>query len=216
MPRKKIIPPRAVSVLELFLFLGGLPLLPLIWTNRAFRLALLLGSCVYVLLRLYGRIDWRHTGGAPPVGWWRVPLLRGALVAVCILAYVLLVEPENLFSLPRERPVLWLLIVFAYPLLSVIPQELIYRVYLFKAHADLWTNPWRPIAASALFFSWMHIVFAGGFAMATTAIGGLLLADTYARARAKPGALWIVSLEHSLYGLAMFTVGLGRYFFMPR
>jgi len=205
-----------LSALELFLFLGGAPLLPLIWTNRAFRLALLLGSCAYAVWRLAGRIDWRHTGGVPPAGWWRTPVLRGVLVMLCVLAYVLMLEPEHLLALPRERPGLWLLIVFAYPLLSVIPQELIYRVYLFEAHPGLWSNPRLAIAASALFFSWMHIVFAGGFAMATTAIGGLLLADTYARARAKPGALWVVALEHSLYGLAMFTAGLGRYFFVPR
>jgi membrane protease YdiL (CAAX protease family) len=92
---------------------------------------------------------------------------------------------------------------------------LIYRVYLFEA-TGLWAKPKLAIAASALFFGWVHIVFAGWFAIATTAIGGLLLARTYINTRTKPGSLWIITLEHSLYGLAMFTVGLGRHFFIPR
>jgi len=213
---KTPIPPRAASALELFLFLGGLPLLAVIWPDYTFRRVLLLTACAYVALRLYGRVDWRHVGGLPSAGWWRAPALRGALVAVCILAYVLIVEPDRLFALPRERPGVWLAIMFAYPIFSVIPQELIYRVYLFETHAGLWIKPRLAIIASALLFGWMHIVFVGWFAVATTTIGGFLLADTYARTRAKPGALWIVALEHSLYGLAMFTMGLGKYFFMPR
>jgi len=216
MPRKISFLLRAASVLELFLFLGGVPLLALLQPDFSFRRALLLVSCVYVTLRLCMHVDWRHICGAPPAGWWHAPVLRGMLVAVCILAYVLIVEPEHLFALPKKRPGLWLIIVFAYPLLSVIPQELIYRVYVFETHARLWTKPWLAIVVSALFFGWMHIVFIGWLAVITTAIGGLLLGNTYARARAKHGVLWIVTLEHSLYGLAMFTMGLGKYFYMPR
>jgi len=217
MVKKAPVTSRTASALELLLFLGGVPLLALMEPGYATRRILLVVSCVYALWRLYGRVDWRYLGGMPPSGWWRVPLARGVLVAGCALIYVWVVEPDSLFSLIRERPMLWLLIVFAYPLLSVLPQELIFRVYLFEVHAGAWSKkPWLAMGVSALFFAWMHIVFTGWFAVVTTLAGGLLLADTYVRARAKPGVLWVVALEHSLYGLAMFTVGLGKYFFMSR
>lgn len=207
---------RTASVLELLLFLGGVPLLALTEPGYAVRHLLLALSCVYAVWRLYGRINWRYLGGRPFPGWWRGSLARGLLVAVCALAYVWIVEPDSLFMLPRERPMLWLLIVVAYPLLSVIPQEVIYRVYLFEVHAGVWEkNPRLATGVSALLFAWMHIVFTGWFAVVTTLVGGLLLADTYLRARARPGVLWVVTFEHSLYGLALFTVGLGKYFFMP-
>ena len=208
--------PRALSILELLLLFVGVPLFALSELGHAFRHLLLFVGCAYVVWRLGGHINWRHVCGLPPAGWWCNPVLRGGLVAAGMLAYVLLMEPENLFVLPRERTGLWLLIVFAYPVLSVIPQELIYRVYLFETHRGLWASPRLFVVVSALFFGWMHIVFIGWFAVITTAFGGLLLAETYVRTRAKPGALWIVTLEHALYGLAVFTVGLGKYFFLPR
>ena len=209
-------PSPIASALELTLLLGGVPLLALTDAGYAVRHALLLAGCAFVVWRLWGSVSWRGLFGPPPPGWWRGPALRGLLVIVGALLYVRLLEPERLLVLPLQRPGLWLLIVALYPLLSVIPQELIYRVYLFEAHAVLWTRPLLPVCVSALAFGWVHIVFAGWFAVVVCTAGGLLLASTYQRFRERPGAVWIVSLEHALYGLALFTAGLGHHFFTPR
>jgi hypothetical protein len=39
-------------------------------------------------------------------------------------------------------------------------------------------------------------------------VGGLLFVSTYLRTRSLLAVVW----EHALYGIALFTVGLGRYF----
>ena len=205
-----------LAALELSMFLGLVPLLALTGAGYTFRHLLLLGGCAYAVWRVSGHVVWSGVFGPPPAGWWHAPLRRGAVVCACALVYALLLEPENLFALPRQRPGLWLLLLLGYPLLSVVPQELIYRVYVFEAHKALWTRPLAPLCVSALAFGWVHIVFAGWFAVAASTVGGLLLAATYRRARLRPGAMYILALEHALYGLSLFTVGLGGHFFVPR
>ncbi len=205
--------PQIVAALELLLFLGCVPLLALTGPGHALRHALLLAGCAYAVWRLSGRVPWRFLFARPPYGWWIGPLLRGLLVLLCAVWYISDIAPALLFRLPMERPGIWLLILLSYPPLSALPQELIYRVYLFEAHPSLWRNRfWPYIITSALSFGWAHVIFAGWLAMGLTALGGLLLGLTYRRARSRPGAVWSITLEHSLYGLALFTVGLGRYF----
>ncbi|MDR2161458.1 MAG: CPBP family intramembrane metalloprotease [Desulfovibrio sp.] len=206
-----------LSLLEILILLGLVPVLVLFQPDgHLFRRAALLGGCLYVVLRLRRHISWIFLFGRPPGGWWRGPLLRGALVLILALAYAFLCEPEHFLDLPRNRPLLWLIILILYPLLSVLPQEIIFRVWFFEAHKPLWRLPLLPLPVSALFFGWAHIIFAGWFAVAATTLGGLLLAWNYHTHRASPGAIWPLCLEHSLYGLTMFTVGLGRHFFLSR
>jgi hypothetical protein len=207
---------RWLSVLEIFLLLGLVPLLVLCREGHLFRRVILLAGCLYVIFRLHGHISWTALFRRPPPGWWRGPLLRGLLVLVLALAYAACMEPATFLDLPRHRTRLWLLILVFYPLLSVLPQELIFRVWVFEAHRPLWVSPLLPCLVSALFFGWAHIIYAGWFAVAATTLGGLTLAWNYQGNRSRPGAIWPLCLEHSLYGLTMFTVGLGRYFFLTR
>jgi hypothetical protein len=207
---------RWLSALEIFLLLGLVPLLVLFREEYFLRRAVLLAGCLYVVLRLHRHISWIDLFSRPPSGWWRGPLLRGLLVLSLALAYAACLEPDTFLDLPRQRTRLWLLILFLYPLLSVLPQELIFRVWVFEAHRALWVSPLLPCLVSALFFGWAHIIYAGWFAVASTALGGLALAWNYQGNRSRPGAIWPLCLEHSLYGLTMFSVGLGRHFFLAR
>lgn len=205
-----------LPALELALVLGLAPLLMLTKTGHGFRHVILLTGLCYVAWRLQGRIAWRFLFSAPPAGWWRGPLLRASLFAVLALIFVMLAEPQNLFLLPRERTGLWILILVLYPILSALPQELIYRVYLFEVHKILWKSPALPVLISAVLFGWMHIIFASWLSVILTLFAGLVLAWSYGRSRLRPGAIWVILFEHSLYGLTVFTVGLGRYFYLPR
>ena len=204
------------STLEIFLIMGILPLVVLFAKIHVFRHGVLLAGCLYTVIRLCPLISWRFLFRRPAAGWWRGPLLRGGLVFVLAVFYVQCTAPETLFQFPLERTKLWLLVVFLYPVLSVLPQELIFRVWLFEAHKALWVAPALPIVVSALAFGWVHIIFSGWFAVSVCTVGGLVLAWSYHVHRTAPGALWPLLLEHALYGLTMFTVGLGRYFFLPR
>lgn len=114
-----------------------------------------------------------------------------------------------LFVLPNERPTLWVLIMILYPLLSVWPQEVLYRSFLHHRYAPILNRRSARIAVSAFAFGYMHIVFLNVVAPALCLLGGLLFAITYERTR----SLLAASIEHALYGCWVFTVGLGAYFY---
>ena len=41
-----------------------------------------------------------------------------------------LFEPERLFAFVRQRPLVWALVIILYPVLSVYPQGIVYRVFI--------------------------------------------------------------------------------------
>jgi membrane protease YdiL (CAAX protease family) len=139
---------------------------------------------------------------------WRNVLL-GWLCAIPLLAALAWqLHPDSLFELPWHRTALWLLIMLAYPIISVGPQELIYRAYFCHRYQPLFGTGGRMIIASAAAFGFAHIVFGNWVAVLLTAAGGWLFAQTYRRTKSIPA----VALQHMLYGWAVFTVGLGQYF----
>jgi uncharacterized protein len=136
-------------------------------------------------------------------------LLRFAVLAPLVTVATWLVFPDLFLSLPRERPVFWAVILVLYPLLSVWPQEMLYRSLLFHRYARILPTDGMRIAASAITFGFAHVIFLNWIAIVMTAAGGLLFARDYARHR----SLRVTCVEHSLYGCLIFTVGLGRFFY---
>ncbi len=96
-----------------------------------------------------------------------------------------------------------------YPLLSVWPQEVIYRRFLRRRYAPLFGAGTGFIIASALAFGFAHILFLNWVAVALTLAGGALFARSYVG----HGSLFLACFEHSLYGCLIFTIGLGNFFF---
>jgi uncharacterized protein len=139
----------------------------------------------------------------------RAVLLRFAVLAPVITAAIWLLWPDQFLSLPRERPLFWAIIMVLYPILSVWPQEMLYRALLFARYAAILPTNARRILASAIAFGFAHVIFLNWIAIAMTAAGGLLFARDYARHR----SLKLMCLEHSLYGGLIFTIGLGRFFY---
>ncbi len=173
--------------------------------------ALILSSlfCLAILLR-DNRFD-RRTLLNPRQLRQRLPAitLRFALAAVLITVALLLFEPDRFLEFPRRRTGLWLLIMFGYPLVSVYPQEIIFRAFLFHRYAPIFSTPLLAISASATAFGYGHIIFDNTLAIVLTLVGGVLFALTYHRSR----SLLAASLEHALYGMLIFTIGLGTYFY---
>ncbi len=167
------------------------------------------GVCLVVLLRdphfdrrrLWNRSDFgRH-------------LRRSVLVflpaAGLLTLAVLFLVPERFLQLPKERPGLWVLVLVLYPLLSVYPQEIIFRTFFFHRYAALLPRPSTLIFASGLVFGLAHLFFGNWLAPLLTTLGGFLFASTYQRSDSTLQAF----LEHSLWGDFLFTVGLGWYFY---
>ncbi len=101
-------------------------------------------------------------------------------------------------------------ILIFYPLVSVIPQELIYRVAFFSRYRDTIKNPLLLIFINALAFSILHTIYMNPFALGLTFIGGLF----YAYLRIKGASLYELIILHTLHGLTLFWVGLGQFFYI--
>ena len=140
--------------------------------------------------------------------WLRGPLALALGVCTLLAVGLYLLEPAHLFDLPRTSPWRWLLMMLLYPVLSVVPQELVFRTFFFHRYGRLFGSPWVTTAASAIAFSWAHIVLMNELAVVLTLLGGWLFARTYVKTR----SLLATAVEHAAYGCLLFTVGLGRWF----
>ena len=140
---------------------------------------------------------------------WRI-VRRFLVGALATAAATRALVPEHFIALPRNNPRLWLLICVLYPLLSVYPQEVIYRAFFFEHLARLLPGlgaPWL-LALNVALFGFAHIVFGNVWAPILAAAGGLLFASTYLKNR----SVMCAALEHALWGDLIFTIGLGTLF----
>jgi membrane protease YdiL (CAAX protease family) len=143
------------------------------------------------------------------VSGFRKLLRRDVPLLVLLGLAVWLAAPKMLFSLIKTAPALWLLVMIFYPVLSVYPQELLYRAYFFHRFKPLFGERTGMILASAMLFGFVHIIFGSWISIALTAAGGVLFGMTYR----KSGSLLRACLEHALFGDFIFTIGIGRYFY---
>jgi len=160
----------------------------------------------------------RPATGFDRANFWRRDAVSAALPGILTLwaaatvlavAAVAIFDRDRLFDLPRREPLLWLAIIVFYPLVSVYPQELLYRAFLLHRYAPVFGYGKKAAAASAAAFGFAHLLFGNVIAVAATIVGGWLFARRYQRTQ----SLLVVSLEHALYGITIFTVGLGQYFY---
>ena len=168
------------------------------------------GVCLALLLRdpAFDRRSLWNSAAASDRQLLAPMLVRTAIGCLALLLLVFLVRPEALFQLPRTRPGLWLIILVAYPLLSVYPQELIFRTFLFHRYRAL-LPPRALLAASAVAFGYAHVVLHNLPSVLLSLLGGLLFASTYQRSR----STLLVAIEHAIYGCFVFSVGLGGLFY---
>ncbi len=116
--------------------------------------------------------------------------------------------PGSMFGLIRTNPVGWMLVMIFYPLLSVIPQEIIFRSFFLRRYASVVPSQHMRLV-NAIIFGWVHIIMRNWIAMIFSSVGGWMFVDTYQKHR----SLALTSFEHSLYGCFVFTIGLGVYFY---
>ena len=152
---------------------------------------------------------------------WQVPrkVILGnamliALAALFMLGYVYFFHRENLFNLPRANIWLYLGLCLFYPLISAFGQEIIYRTFLSRRYSGILAKEWHFVVASALTFSFMHIIYYDPVSLILTFIGGLYFARNYQLTR----SVLFTSVLHGIFGIMMFGVGLGQHFWldMPR
>jgi uncharacterized protein len=172
---------------------------------------LLLAFVYCFLLLLFDKKFDRKNLGAKQFRSFKPLLIRFFFIAVLLTAYLLIFEPENLFIIPRENPLLWIAILVFYPLWSALPQELIFRVFFFHRYQQIIPNLHVLMLLNAFLFAFMHIIFNNWIALFGGFVTGFLWARTYLKTR----SLLTVSAEHTIYGNFIYTIGLGHYFYVP-
>jgi hypothetical protein len=214
--------PRALEFVILFVVFPALfaftrhrlPALPALWAIAALCLVILLRDPTVDRHRLWNAEALpayllRGRDGLPGI----LPLF--AVVAAALGIAVWRFAPDLFLNLPRRNPVLWVAIMLLYPVLSVYPQSIVYRAFLFHRYGTMFRSGTTlggvtgEVIVSTLAFGFLHIVFRNGYAVALTTVAGVLFAARYLQT----GSLFVSAFEHSLYGCLIFTVGLGRFFY---
>lgn len=131
-----------------------------------------------------------------------------ALVAIFIFSFSYYYDSNNFMVFPKENPSTFLLVIFLYPFLSVVPQEIIFRKYFFFKFSDIMPQKYL-IFINGLVFSLAHVFFNNYVAIIFTFFGGIYLSWSYLKSE----SLTLVIYEHTLFGIFIFASGLGRYFY---
>lgn len=197
---------------ELVLLFGVVPaVLDLRWFGLALIPMLVVLGCVVVAVLLLDKsFDNRRL--------WRVEGLRRELPrilafwivgATAMTGFLLWYAPDRLFGFVRGNPQQWAFVMLAYPVFSAFMQGIVFRCFFFHRYAVLLPKAWMLIAAGALAFGWAHIVLENWIAVAFCTMGGILFGITYHRTKSN----LIATLEQTLYGNFIWTIGLGWWFY---
>ena len=139
---------------------------------------------------------------------WKFVLIFSFIFLILGFFYTLILDENLLFNFPKSNIKLWLVVIFMYPFLSVIPQEIVYRVFFFQRFFPKKNKMVFSILINLVFFSYGHLIFYNIHAILITAI----VSPIFAYAYLQKSFLTCIIL-HSLGGQIIFTLGLGKFFY---
>jgi hypothetical protein len=165
---------------------------------------------LFILLFVYGQ-KLKNMWKWEEVTWTAMKpvLIRWVICTIAMAVFIIGYDPARFLYLVHERPQIIPFLLVLYPLLSALPQEIIFCSFFFKRYEAYFGSGKRMVLASALLFAYAHVLFINPVAPPISFIGGLIFAQTYR----KSGSLALVTIEHGLYGNALFVIGLGWYFY---
>ncbi len=132
------------------------------------------------------------------------------LLAAWMMEHVFHMLPKGGFlRLPREIPVLLMMIALLYPWVSAYPQEVTHRAFFFHRYAPIIGEGRTAFVLNVAAFSWLHAPMWNWVALAMTIPAGILFAWTYLRSRSALAS----GFEHAIYGIWTFATGLGWFVF---
>lgn len=165
---------------------------------------------VYVLVKVEGN----KFKMAPNLRWkpfWKHVFIKLMVIAVLTIIYMWFTAKDDLFHILYREPKLWVVILFLYATFSVYPQELIYRTLYFQRYEALFKSRSVFIFVNAMVFSLAHLFYKNPLVSLITFLGGILFALTYDKTK----STLMVSIEHTIYGCWLFTVGMGHMLGFP-
>ncbi|MEO0475327.1 MAG: CPBP family intramembrane glutamic endopeptidase [Planctomycetota bacterium] len=162
-----------------------------------------------VLTGLFGLFSGRLLPGlsmAVPTGYWRVfmfePTEDYVEWADAQIVYADWLPDLLIGAYPFILPTM--IFVF-YPWVSVYPQNLIYRAFFCQRYRPILGGGWGLILINAGVFSLGHIMFNNWIVLLLTFVGGIIFTRTYLKSR----SLLLATIEHAMYGLFCFYLGIG-------
>lgn len=200
-------------ILEMLILFIGIPLVFLFPILIEVKIVLFLFALIYLLVVAIK--DKKKTAYKSKmcnqIKTYKSIVLRFFIIAVGTSTTLFFTNREDLFNVISTKPILWLKFSFIYIIVSVIPQELLYRSFFTKRYRLLFTNKNFFILTNAILFSLGHIWFRSATVLIFTFIGGVLFAKTYQ----KSNSIYTVVTEHALYGVWLYTIGYGALFMFP-
>ena len=177
---------------------------------KAFLAVFGFGYVVFVLIKIEGKkfkisrdLQWKL--------FWKHVSIKLLVIAFMTILYMCFTARDDLFRVVFSEPKLWVVILFLYATFSVYPQELIYRTMFFQRYQSLFKSRSLFIFVNAIVFSMAHIFYKNPLVSLMTFLGGILFALTYERTK----STLLVSIEHTIYGCWLFTVGMGEMLGFP-
>lgn len=132
------------------------------------------------------------------------------LIITWALAWFTNIMPMQRFLyLPREVPLLMLMISLLYPWFSAYPQEITHRAFFFHRYRSIIGEGRTAVVLNVVTFTWLHIIMWNWVAIIMTIPAGILFSYTYRRTQSALAA----GFEHAVYGIWVFFVGLGYFVF---
>lgn len=162
-----------------------------------------------VLLHVTEGFHWRDLTRNPLAIDWRFVAVFSAVTLLVALAVVLGKEPQTFLLPGRRQPGLLLLIILLYPILSALPQEIVFRALFFRRYGVLLPGLKTAILFNAALFALAHLMYWNWVVAGMTFAGGLVFAWVYEARRSFAMAV----LLHAVAGWIIFSLGLGIYFY---
>lgn len=137
------------------------------------------------------------------------PLVKTfAATSSVLLLLTVVFLPDKLLTLPFEHTNKWLLLLLLYPILSVIPQEIVFRTFFFHRYKKIIQKKKHRALLGSVSFGIAHLIYGNWVAVVLSFIGSLLFSFRFIESKSTA----VVVIEHSALGLFVFTIGLGHYF----
>ena len=193
---------------ELFFIYLFLPTIILFFQSKILIFTLLYLVFIFAFLRLRKDKSFELKALTKKINW-KISFIYFFVFLVSGYFYVLFYDPNILLSFPKDNFQLWVIVMFIYPFFSVIPQEIIYRVFFYHRYKKLFSgNLLLLTLLNLFFFSFAHIVFNNPHAILITAIASPIFSYLYIKE-----SFFTCVLVHSLGGQIIFTLGLGKFFY---
>ena len=170
------------------------------------------GVCSYLLFKKgILQCQWQKIK-ATKARHFRPIVLVFMLLATPVILLIAYFIPDKFLDLPINSTQTWLLVLLLYPVISVIPQELIFRSYFFHRYRKLFRSEHSRWLLSSFSFGLAHLLYANWIAVTMSFFGGLLFGYRFMASK----NIGVVIIEHSLWGIFIFTSGLGSYFIVSQ